>query len=447
MGQHLTRYNRVWRYLIDSPYNESVEHRILNAVCIFSFLGCIPCIWINYFIGLTLAAATISGFLLLQPFVYYLSRFKRKFNLAFILYAIGGYLFLVCNYFYNDGLTGPTLLAFIVLLHFLLSITPRRFDWLWVISHIGIVAAVSVIELKYPDLVFHNYPTPSSRFIDINFTFFVMVVITYLTTRSIRRRYHEEQKKVAEQTLIIQQKNLLLQDIDRERTRLFSIIAHDLRSPLAAITGYLQLLTLEVALTAEERMKIELQLYNLSLNTIDMVNNLLAWSKGQLDGKKVELEPLNVLESLNPTIALQRIVAQRKQIIINNHIPADLTYVADKNCMDLVVRNLLSNAIKFTQEGGCIEIGAFIAKRFVVLHIRDNGQGMHEADQSSVFTAQIRPTSGTEGEKGIGMGLAMCKDFIELQSGTISFESKWEHGTTFQLSLPVYEGDIPRSLL
>lgn len=443
MSQHVPIYTKVWRYLIDSPNNESVEHRILNAVCIFSFLGSIPCIWINYFIGLTLAAVTISGFLLLQPVIYYLSRFKRKFNLAFVLYAIGSYLFLVCNYFYNDGLIGPTLLAFIVLLLFLLSITPRRFDWLWGISHIGIVAVISVLEFKYPGLVFHNYLTPSSRFIDVNFTFFVMVVITYLTVRSIRRRYHEERKKVAEQTMTIQQKNLLLQDIDRERTRLFSIIAHDLRSPLASITGYLKLLTLDVGLTAEERSETELHLYNLSMNTIDMVNNLLAWSKGQLNGKKVELEPLNVLESLNPTIALQRIVAQRKQIIINNNIPADLTYIADKDCMDLVVRNLLSNAIKFTQESGCIEISAFIAEHFVVLQIRDNGQGIHEADQSSVFTAQMRPTSGTEGEKGIGMGLAICKDFIELQGGTIAFESMWEHGTTFHLSLPVFERDSP----
>jgi two-component system, sensor histidine kinase and response regulator len=445
LSRHVSKYTRVWRYLIDSPYNESVEHRILNAVCIFSFLGSIPCILINYFIGLTLAVATISGFLLLQPVIYYMSRFKRKFNVAVILYAIAGYLFLVCNYFYNDGLTGPTLLAFIVLLHFLLSITPRHFDWLWVPLHIGIVAVISVIEFEYPGLIFHNYPTPSSRFIDINFTFFVMVVITYLTTGSVRRRYYEERKKVAEQAVTIQQKNLLLQDIDRERTRLFSIIAHDLRSPLASINGYLQLLTLDIGLTAEERAKTELHLYNLSMNTIDMVNNLLAWSKGQLDGKKVELEPLNTLESLNPTIALQRIVAQRKDIIINNHIPADLTYVADKDCMDLVVRNLLSNAIKFTQEGGCIEIGAFVAERFVVLHIRDNGQGMRELDQSSVFTAQIRPTSGTQGEKGIGMGLAMCKDFVELQGGTISFESKWERGTTFYLSLPIFEGDSPRS--
>lgn len=104
--------------------------------------------------------------------------------------------------------------------------------------------------------------------------------------------------------------------------------------------------------------------------------------------------------------------------------------------MELVIRNLLSNAIKFTQQGGLITVTGILKEEKVVLTVVDNGIGIPEKEQQLVFTSDIKPSVGTMHEKGIGLGLFLCKEFIEMQHGAISFTSKTGEGTCFYISLP-----------
>lgn len=130
------------------------------------------------------------------------------------------------------------------------------------------------------------------------------------------------------------------------------------------------------------------------------------------------------------------VVAEGKGVRIDAEIPAHLSVLADKDMIELVVRNLLSNAVKFSPKGKLVRIRAKREGEDIILGVADQGTGMSEAQQAVIFTSEVKPATGTNSEKGMGLGLLMCKEFIEAQSGTISFESRQGEGTTFQVRLP-----------
>lgn len=424
-----------WRYLTGSTdTTTTTEQRLFNSVCLFAFIGMVVCVLFNLTIGLYRLAGYLSTFLVLQAVVYYLSRFVRRQILAVVLFAMANYFFLSVNYIYNAGLTGPTLLAFFVSFYCLVAVTPPRYAVLWVFCHILTVAILSVFEYRFPHFIKAGYPSEINKFVDINITFYVLVIIAYFITTSIRNRYLHERRTVAKQAAIIERKNERLQHIDKERNRLFSIIAHDLRSPLTSINGYLELLTMGV-LSDEERKEAEQHLLSLSTHTSEMLNNLLFWSKSQLEGNKQTLRTHHLHEVLSNTIQLQSEVAAKKGLTLTASIPADLTASVDRDNLDLVIRNLLSNAIKFTPTGGTVHICARQEDGYAVINIKDNGTGIPADKKPYIFTSEVKPTPGTNSEKGIGLGLLMCREFVEMQGGTISFQSQVGQGTTFTVRL------------
>ena len=424
----------MWRYLIGATENISLAHKIFNSVCIFSFLGISISILFNLVLGISDLALFQSVFLILQAFIYYLSRVQKAHHTALILFAFANYLFLSVNFFFNNGLTGPTLLACFVSFHFLAAITPSKITPWWVAGHIVVVGLLSAVQFFYPETVRATYSSIWSQFADINITFYISVLITYFITISVRNRFYQERRKVAEQKSIIEEKNKRLEYIDKERNRLFSIIAHDLRSPLTTIHGYLDLLTSGV-LDEEERMDTEKQLLSLSTHTSAMLNNLLQWSKNQLEGNKVSLETLYIGEALNNTINLQRSIARKKGVLVTVDIHKSLTMYANRDFIEIVVRNLLSNAVKFTEPGGQIEIAAKTENGISSILVKDDGIGISDAQKPYIFNTEIKPSRGTDDEKGIGLGLVMCKEFVEKQGGTIDFVSTEDAGTTFIVRL------------
>lgn len=412
----------------------STRHRIFNIVCIFSFVGIVISIVFNTVFSLIDLALIQCGFLVLQVAIYYLSRVREAYNTAYILYGLCNYLFLSANYIYNSGLTGPTLLAFFVSFHCLIAITPDRMMPLWVVCHIVVATLLAGLQYLYPELVKPTYSSRWSQFADICITFYISVFISYLITTSVRYRFKQERLKVAAQKAIIEEKNKRLEYIDSERNRLFSIIAHDLRSPLTTIHGYLDILTTG-ALDEYERMETEAQLLKLSTHTSEMLNNLLKWSKNQLETNAVLLETFFVAEALENTIEVQRVVAEKKGVTLITNIPDTVTIYAHKDFIDVVVRNLLANAIKFTPRDGVVEISAASADGKSMIRIQDNGMGISDAQKPYIFNSEVKPVTGTDNEKGIGLGLVLCKEFVEKQGGDISFESEEKVGTTFTVQL------------
>ena len=165
-----------------------------------------------------------------------------------------------------------------------------------------------------------------------------------------------------------------------------------------------------------------------------MLTNLLSWSKTQLEGTKANLTRLEVKTALINGLNIEKNIAIKKGVQLAIFSENDLFISADMNMFEIVIRNLVNNAIKFTKIGGEVIVNATRKDDECLITIKDNGLGMNPELQNSLFKLTASSTYGTNNERGIGIGLLLCKDFTDMQGGKIWFESKEGSGSTFYLS-------------
>ena len=244
------------------------------------------------------------------------------------------------------------------------------------------------------------------------------------------------EKKKAEDNLIASEAKL--KEANATKDKLFSIIAHDLRGPIGNFIPVLELLTTDASLTEEERTDLLNGLVLGSKSAFILLENLLHWASSQ--SNRIKLVPAHyfINEILNRNIHLLSPAAFHKSINISLNAQEELSVYIDKESVDLVVRNLLSNAIKFTREGGEIVISTRNAGDFVEVEMADNGIGIPKEIAENLFILNsFYTTQGTNREKGSGLGLVMCRDFVEKNGGKIHVDSIPGQGSKFIFTLPV----------
>ncbi|MEI7661036.1 MAG: CHASE domain-containing protein [Bacteroidota bacterium] len=243
--------------------------------------------------------------------------------------------------------------------------------------------------------------------------------------------------KMAE--LKIEEKNRELVKAVAEKDKFFSIIAHDLRSPFNALLGLTRLLAEELpTFTMDEIMKISVSLKNSANNLFSLLENLLQWSKMQRGIITFNPVSCSLLNSVSAIIALSRETADKKLITITCSVGDDLRVMADPNMLESLLRNLVFNAVKFTGRGGKITI---MAKRFdgnsVDVSVTDTGIGMNSQMIANLFRIEEKTSrQGTEGEPSSGLGLIICKDYVEKHGGKIWVESEEGRGSSFHFTIP-----------
>jgi signal transduction histidine kinase/Tfp pilus assembly protein PilF len=240
-------------------------------------------------------------------------------------------------------------------------------------------------------------------------------------------------------TILNKQLKKRKEDLSRSnkiKDRLFSVIGHDLRSPMAHIPPSLQLLEDE-SMTADERKYLIETLTAHSRASLETLDNLLFWGKAQMQGVRINEYDLYCNELVNNNIDLYKTSAANKQIAVINNIAPRTGIRADGSHFDFVLRNLISNAIKFTHSGGSITLAADTRSEpgMVIFSVSDTGTGMTRDQQSGLFQPFSSSTRGTADEKGSGIGLMLCKEFIEENGGRIWLQSMPGAGTTFFFSL------------
>jgi PAS domain S-box-containing protein len=226
-----------------------------------------------------------------------------------------------------------------------------------------------------------------------------------------------------------------LKELNQLKDRLFSIIAHDLRSPLLSLMDILNMA--DEGMVSDEEFRLFLP--NLAKNigyTSGLVENLLIWSKSQLAGMSANPVNFDIQQSTAYVSGLFQHMAAEKGISLLNEIPAGTFVFADQDMIQAVIRNLVANAIKFCQNGDQVTIGASQGAQFVTVGVRDTGIGISAANQAKLFGLQTFTTRGTTNEQGTGLGLVLCKDFIEKNNGTIWVESTPGNGSCFYFTLP-----------
>ncbi|MFD0941682.1 sensor histidine kinase [Pedobacter boryungensis] len=435
LGKELTS-----KRFIGDPKLFSLEERIFNTVCLFVLISMCFEIPFNLYMGLMVSAFLSIFGLFFCTVLYYLSRFKRKSKLGINLFC------LLCNgaitgsYFYNSGINGPNLLMFVLVFFLSVSIIPKKNFKIWLPLNVLLVLSIIVVEYLYPELIPNIYTDKLTKTIDYSFTYLIVGCLIYLIVSYIRQNYDHERVSAMEKNIAIEQQHaeILLQKkelerLNSEKDKLFSIVSHDIRMPLNSIQGYLEMLS-EHDLVEEEKEYLKQQLLQLTRDTSDMVLNILSWSKTQMEGSYVELAQLNVSKAINEGLNVERNAATIKGVELQIKADENLIILADKNMFQLVIRNLVNNAIKFTPAGGTITISTHKNEDNCCISIKDNGLGIDPKQQDTLFKLKASSTFGTNNERGIGLGLLLCKEFTDLQGGTIGFERNIDKGSNFFLS-------------
>jgi len=260
------------------------------------------------------------------------------------------------------------------------------------------------------------------------------------TTADLKQHLHEMEELNSGLHKIIDEQTVKLTEVIATNAKFLSIIAHDLRSPFGSIIGVLELLKDSYD---EYDMK-EVEKYismasNSAYGTLNLLDNLLAWTSAQnkatyFNPVKIDLQDivLNELESVSTS-------AVHKQITLVQSIPEELFLAADLQMTKTIIRNLINNAIKFSYIGSRISISATEDTKFVEITVQDNGIGITGKAQKDLFKVnEMHSTRGTNNENGTGLGLLLCKEFVEKHGGIISIESEPGKGTKIKFTLPHY---------
>ncbi len=243
-----------------------------------------------------------------------------------------------------------------------------------------------------------------------------------------------------------------MKEMSDMKDKLFSIIAHDLRSPFTTLIGLTEMMVnLGDAITPEQTGDFIFRINDSAKRTFALLENLLEWSRLQMEQVKFEPGEVRLKDVAQKTVDLLRPVAEGKGLLIENLVPDGLTAHADENMIDVAVRNLTNNAIKFSDEGGKITIDGHLSGMLgsveACLSVSDSGVGMTPAQMGKLFgLSKENTTLGTKGEKGTGLGLLMCKELVEKNNGKIKVESEPGRGSTFTITLRLSpEKDAPAS--
>ncbi len=288
-------------------------------------------------------------------------------------------------------------------------------------------AKVKSIQLKQQKLI-RNFLAI------ISLSILILALVSAYSFWTIRRNNKQLQLT---NSMLAQSQSELQQNI-QTKDKLFSIIAHDLRSPFNAILGLTDILSTQARTMSGEKVQELSRIINdTSLKLLNLIDNLLHWSRSQTGRLNLNPQKIPLGQLVAEVVDILTVQAGNKGVIIENRVDSRITAFADYDTISTVIRNLISNAIKYSLKNGVVAISAFPAAEMVLVTISDNGVGIDPENIGKLFRVNENiTTKGTNQESGTGLGLIICKEFIEKNGGTISVDSKLNEGTRFTISLP-----------
>lgn len=280
--------------------------------------------------------------------------------------------------------------------------------------------------------------------------YFLMAVFMVFLYIKIRERNHIRERRILEErvrvrTQLIEEqksemlrKNSELNELNATKDKFFSIIAHDLRNPFNAIIGLTDILLINLDVLDIQKLQKTLEnIKGSSLQAHELLENLLLWARSQTGTISYKPQPLDLKVQVEESIDLVSVQAARKNISIITDFKTGGLINGDVNMMNTILRNLLTNALKFTPRNGEVRVGIIQNNGFCVLSVRDNGIGIPADRLKHLFSIDTaHKTKGTDQEPGTGLGLILCKEFIEKQGGRLEVESEVGIGSEFRIIVP-----------
>lgn len=399
-------------------YNETKKTQLLNIViacgiptsftfCFINFFQqnyLLSCINVFILLGgiLILTINSYQKFLLGRLIISFCA--TLFFTASAILYRNGGEYFLIANLI--------VIIIYFNEIKFLLSIT--------------LLNCLLFIAIKY----YLNSPV---NYYTVPFGRIIFNMIWSMATGLLALLFFKNEQIIYQKQ--IEEKNKELEKLNQTKQKLFSIIAHDLRSPIAQLKGSLELVNKDY-ISPEVFKEISAQLFYEVDQLQSTLDNILRWSLSQFEGIQTKPEKISLPEVVKGKLALFETSRKKKNITI--HLESiDLFIWADPDHFKLAIRNLLSNALKYSYPNSAIIIRGSTKDKQVIIEIADKGIGLNDEMKYSLFNAvTMNSTIGTLQEKGTGLGLKLCKEFIEKNNGKVWVESIENVGSSFYISLP-----------
>ncbi|RXP57093.1 sensor histidine kinase [Lutibacter sp. HS1-25] len=254
------------------------------------------------------------------------------------------------------------------------------------------------------------------------------------------------QRKLIKEKYLLQQTlnelniaNSKLNELNATKDKFFSIIAHDLKSPFNSILGFSELLSSNISKYSPEMIeKFSMNIFKSAQSTFELLENLLTWSNLQKGKIEPVFNTINLNKTIETVVELCRPFANSKNISIEINVEKPISVVADIQMLNTIIRNLITNSIKFTHPLGLVKIETKILENEVLITVLDTGIGIEKLKLNNLFSIGCElSVRGTNNEKGTGLGLILCKDFVEIQGGKIWVESELGKGSSFIFTLPI----------
>jgi signal transduction histidine kinase len=355
-----------------------------------------------------------------------LIRVNNLYPIYILLLGNISFVVITTLYFLKEKNTKSFILFFVYLLNFLAGM----YDSYYFV----------VVKIKPSVLL-----TPNSVFI-MNLTiFFVLLIdhskIYHLATKSSKQLQELNENLeilVEERTQKTKEYAVKLEEANKTKDKFFSIIAHDLKNPFNTLIGYSDLLKSEFREYGPNEIHQHLStIHETSVKGFNLLENLLKWSQAQTNKIEFVPEKINLYQIVQTCVNDIEHQSLFKDIEVHNDVPKDYNTLADENLLKTIFRNLINNAVKYTPRNGYVVISAEKKEDSIEISIKDSGIGMTDKELKNLFKIdQISSKPGTDKEKGSGLGLVLCKEFVEKHGGIIWVESDLESGSIFKFTIP-----------
>lgn len=351
------------------------------------------------------------AYFVLYPFatsIVYFSGINLGVELSFILYGILSVFFLqeIDQMLFSLGLS--------MVSYFVLAVICKNYTY----------------QLSTANILFYLF----NQVLAIAFIFYGLFLIKRENT-GYQHSILQQKEAIAASERLLQRQTEELTELNAVKNKLFSIIAHDLKSPIYALRNLFRNMQ-EQDLPAEEIKEMVPEVVSELTYTSSLMENLLLWARSQMQADAVKPQPIDISGEIKEVAALLQLQAKAKQIRLILQTDENCCVFADKDMVNLVLRNLLSNAIKYTPDKGVITLSAQKAAMGVEVMVKDTGKGMDSTTIEMISQNNYYTTKGTAGESGTGLGLMLCKEFLSRNRSALHIESEPDKGSTLSFTLP-----------
>lgn len=427
----MLKIKKLIRFLFIPKDKLSLEDRLFLNAIVIALLTSVTGAFINLILSSSIIAVIIPFVLsAMLVVVYYFVRFRNIINPFIFPLVVAAHIGISIIWIFNGGINGSNSFVALVVLILTLIIVPKNKKLFVLFFFLLVNTIIYLIQFYRPELII-NFPSERERWVDNYITLIYCSFFIYLIIRFLHRNYSSEREKVEKSE---KQLSRLIADKDQ----LISILAHDLKSPFNGLLGLSDILSKNAGSYSPEKIELLAKRINQSAqSTYSLLEDLLLWTSSQ--SGKIAFEPQSInLHNICKEIAGElESSAGSKKITIKNGVQEELNLYADRRMIKTILRNLISNAIKFTRAGGQIDIFSIYSGSNHLVSVTDNGIGIPPKKLSKLFDInQVISTPGTSNESGTGLGLLICKEFVEKHNGNIWAESEESQGSTFYFTIP-----------